>query len=87
MRRLKFLVSLTMGTMLHEILSLQKTSNVAQVEKHLFVTKIIKPNGARMLKTVFVKTSEIKKRSAWAGMVSHQNQTKSKISLAEMVRV
>ena len=44
---------------LYEILSLRKTSNAAQTENRLFVTKIIKPNGARVLSTVFVKTSEI----------------------------
>ena len=44
---------------LYEILSLRKTSNAAQTENRLFVTKIIKPNGARVLPTVFVKTSEI----------------------------
>ena len=44
---------------LFEILSLRKSSNVAQPENRLFVTKIKKTNGARILYTVFVKTSEI----------------------------
>ena len=44
---------------LYQILSLRKSSNVAQPENRLFVTKIKKSNGARMLYTVFVKTSEI----------------------------
>ena len=42
-----------------EISSLRKSSNVAQPENRLFVTKIKKTNGARILYTVFVKTSEI----------------------------
>ena len=41
---------------LYEILSLRKSSNGARAENRLFVTKIKKPNGARILYTVFVKT-------------------------------
>ena len=40
------------------IIPLRKSSNVAQPENRLFVTKIKKPNGARILYTVSVKTSE-----------------------------
>ena len=43
---------------LFEILSLRKSSNGAQTENRLFVTKIKKPNGTRILYTVFVKTSK-----------------------------
>ena len=43
---------------LFEIHSLRKSSNGARAENRLFVTKIKKPNGARILYTVFVKTSE-----------------------------
>ena len=42
-----------------KILSLRKSSNVAQLKNRLFVTKIKKTNGARILYTVFAKTSEI----------------------------
>ena len=41
-----------------EILSLRKSSNGAQAENRLFVTKIKKSNGAGILLAVFVKTAE-----------------------------
>ena len=42
---------------LFEIIPLRKSSNGAQAENRLFVTKLKKTNGAGIQYTVFVKTS------------------------------